>query len=115
MSIGTSHILIQWILNGVSIRWSGSPLARRIVRNSHTAYSHRTFVDEAVSELLVAKAIRQVYRTPAVVSPLGVVPKMGSINFRLILLLTYVMLTKLGLFRDSEWNLYLIHRICGIE
>ena len=60
------------------------------MRNSRSAYALRTFVDEAVAELLVAKAIRQVYRTPAVVSPLGVVPKIGSNKFRLIVNLRYV-------------------------
>ena len=89
-SIGTSHTVIQWILDGVPIRWNGSPLARRLMRNSRSAFAHRSFVDEAVSELLSANAIRQVFHTPAVVSPLGVVPKIGTNKFRLIVNLRYV-------------------------
>ena len=89
-SIGTSHTVIQWILDGVPIRWNGSPPARRLMRNSRSAFAHRSFVDGAVSELLSATAIRQVFRTPAVVSPLGVVPKIGTKKLRLIVNLRYV-------------------------
>ena len=89
-SIGTSQTVIQWILNRVPIRWSGSPPARRIMKISHFAYAHPSCVDEAVAEFLVAHAIRQVYHTPAVVNSLGVVPRIGTNKFRLIVNLRYV-------------------------
>jgi hypothetical protein len=89
-SMGTSNTVVQWILDGVPIRWNGSPPERRCMRNSRSAFAHRSFVDGAVTELLSANAIRQVFHTPAVVSPLGVVPKIGTKKLRLIVNLRYV-------------------------
>ena len=76
------------------------------MRNSRSAFARRSFVDEAVTKLLFASAIRQVFHTPAVVSPLGVVPKSGTNKLRLIVI--SVTLTRRWRYPYSEWNPYQI-------
>ena len=63
----------------------------RVLRNSESAMEHASFVDMALAELLAAGVVRHTSVRPAVVSPLGVVPKPNSKDkFRLIVNMRYV-------------------------
>jgi hypothetical protein len=61
------------------------------MRNARSALEHSDFIDTALAELLEAGAIRLSPQRPAVVSPLGVVPKPHSKDkLRLIVNMRYV-------------------------
>ena len=57
---GTSSTVLNWIANGVPIRWRLSPPAPRAMKNSMSVVKYRKFIDEAVSQLLSVGAIQQV-------------------------------------------------------
>jgi hypothetical protein len=56
----------------------------KVFRNHPSAFDHSEFVTGAVADMLASQVVRRVAHRPTVVSPLGVVPKKGSSNFRLI-------------------------------
>ncbi len=61
------------------------------MRNSRSALEHSYFIDSTLAELLEAGAVRLGHERPAVVSPLGVVPKPNSKDkLRLIVNMRYV-------------------------
>ncbi len=63
----------------------------RVLMNSESAMKHSSFVDLALVELLAAGVVRHTSVRPAVVNPLGVVPKPNSKDkFRVIVNMRYV-------------------------
>jgi hypothetical protein len=89
--IGASGTVLDWIRYGVPLRWRSRPVRDGVLRNSESAMEHASFVDMALAELLAAGAVRHTSIRPAVVSPLGVVPKPNSKDkFRLIVNMRYV-------------------------
>jgi len=83
---------MSWIDNGYELQWLNGAPAHKEARNSPSAMAHAKFVTSALSEMLAAVAISKLptgYK-PAVISPLGVVPKGNSGKFRLIINMRYV-------------------------
>ncbi len=89
--IGASGTVLDWIRYGVPLRWRSGPVRDSVLRNLESAMEHASFVDMALAELLAAGAVRHTSVRPAMVSPLGVVPKPNSKDkFRSIVNMRYV-------------------------
>ena len=91
-SFVTSSWVMDWIDCGYRLMWEQAPPAPKEAPNSSSARQHEEFVSSAVQEMLAAGAVSQLPSgvKPAVVSPLGVVPKPRSTKFRLIINMRYV-------------------------
>ena len=80
----TSTLVLGWVLQGFPLLWQHHAPAPHFQRNHPSAYAHEAFVDSAVVSLTRTSAVVEWPSRPLVVSPLGVVPKKGSDQWRLI-------------------------------
>jgi hypothetical protein len=80
----TSTLVLGWVLQGFPLLWQYHAPAPHFQRNHPSAYTHEAFVDSAVVSLSQTSAVMEWPSRPQVVSPLGVVPKKGSDQWRLI-------------------------------
>ena len=87
-----SSWVMDWIECGYRLMWEQAAPAPKESPNSPSAGAHGEFVSSAIAEMLLAGAITQLPfgARPAVVSPLGVVPKPRSEKLRLIINMRYV-------------------------
>ena len=83
---------MEWIDCGYKLMWEQAAPAPKEAPNSPSAGAHGEFVSSAIEEMLLAGAVTRLPlgARPAVVSPLGVVPKPRSEKFRLIINMRYV-------------------------
>ena len=87
-----SSTVMDWIDNGYRLQWDSNPPEPREMPNSVSATEYEEFVDNALSEMVASGAATRLPQgqRPAVVSPIGVVPKPRSEKMRLIINMRYV-------------------------
>lgn len=81
--IGASHIIKQWITEGVTLPLL-SDVPNFFNKNKQFTFSERIFIHQEIKELIASGAIRQVSKRPKCVSALNCVNKKGK-KLRLIL------------------------------
>jgi hypothetical protein len=83
---------MDWIERVYQLLWTKVAPTRKEMDNAPSAYEQHEFVSSAVVEMLVANVFTLLppCEKPAVVSPLGVVPKRGTAKFRLTVNMRYV-------------------------
>ena len=83
---------MRWIDKGYGLIWVTSPPIVKDMPNSKSALEHHDFVTKAIADMVEAGAASALPAgvIPAVVSPLGAVPKPHSDNVRLIVNMMHV-------------------------
>jgi len=83
---------MDWIDNGYKMSWETAAPAAKESQNAPSEFEHKEFVNYAIIEMAEAGAFTRLPRgqRPTVVSPIGVVTKLHSDKFRLVINLRYV-------------------------
>ncbi len=83
---------MKWIEHGYHLLWTVEAVPRREKEKSSSASEHRELDSNTVAEMTKENTVTMMPpgEKPWVVSPLGVVPKRGTIKFRLTVSMRYV-------------------------
>ena len=83
--IGAPLEVLDWIQFGVQIPFISSPPGGFHLPNRKFTQSQAKFIQAEINDLLQSGAIREVFKPPTCISPIGCVPKKGG-NLDLLLI-----------------------------
>lgn len=89
--IGASPVVLDWILNGVTLQFESLP-SSFVAPNHPGALENETFVTKEIERLVTCGAVKRCAPgdVPKIVSPLNAVPKKGKVSLRLVIDMRHV-------------------------
>lgn len=100
-AIGCSKVVLDWIENGINLRFVSAP-SPRIFPNRLFNDKQNDFIQKEINALLVSGAIQRASSTPVIVSAINAVPKKTGDKLRLVVNLRHI-------------NSFLPHRVFKYE